>query len=119
MRISDWSSDVCSSDLLNISYHWSPDVMTYFYYSKGYKSSGYEQRLAPGTPEVPSFRPEYVDCYRLGFKASVPGTGLAISASACHSHYSIMKVSVFGWTMPKATQLRDAKPNRTRISHRW
>src|SRR3546814_8492568 len=115
MRISDWSADVCSSDLpsleltgglrytyekkkydtlnnqqvigvlidpvnrifldfrgapipfvtgttpdlttnevtphLNISYHWSPDVMTYFSYSKGYKSSGYEQRLAPGTPE--------------------------------------------------------------------
>src|SRR3546814_6119239 len=48
MRISDWSSDVCSSDL---------------------KSGGYEQRLAPGTPEVPSFRPEYVDSYELGFKA--------------------------------------------------
>lgn len=95
----------------NIAYHWSPSVMTYFSYSKGYKSGGYEQRLAPGTPAVPSFRPEYVNSYELGLKASIPDAGLAIGASAFHSKYRDMQISVVDGPSPTLTNAGDATLN--------
>src|SRR3546814_10699883 len=36
MRISDWSSDVCSSDLLEFT----DDTLLYAFYSRGYKAGG-------------------------------------------------------------------------------
>lgn len=104
---------------VNIAYHWSPDVMTYLSYSKGYKSGGYEQRLAPGTPAVPSFRPEYVNSYEFGLKASVPGTGLAVSASAFHSKYRDMQISVVDGPSPTLTNAGDATLNGGELELSW
>jgi len=95
---------------VNLSYHWSKDVMTYASYSKGYKSGGYEQRLAPGTPTVPYFRPEFVDSFEVGLKATVPG-GFTLSAAAFHSKYKDMQISVVDGPSPTLTNAGDATLN--------
>lgn len=104
---------------VNLAYHWSSDVMTYVSYSKGYKSGGYEQRLAPGTPAVPFFRPEYVDSYEAGIKLSVPESGVTISASGFHSKYKDMQISVVDGPSPTLTNAGDATLNGGEFELTW
>jgi iron complex outermembrane recepter protein len=104
---------------LNLAYHWSSDIMTYLSYSQGYKSGGYEQRLAPGTPAVPSFRPEYVDSFETGIKVSAPGAGVTISAAAFHSKYKDMQISVVDGPSPTLTNAGDATLNGGEIEVAW
>src|SRR3546814_2889120 len=95
MRISDWSSDVCSSDLLSnigttvdgdysdsqsdnewsgtlvLSYKPVDALLTYASYSKGYKAGGYNLDRSGLNPDSISvadlrFAPEKVDAYELG-----------------------------------------------------
>src|SRR3546814_14176074 len=97
MRISDWSSDVCSSDLLSnigttvdgdysdsqsdnewsgtlvLSYKPVDALLTYASYSKGYKAGGYNLARSGLNPDSISvadlrFAPEKVDAYELGLQ---------------------------------------------------
>ncbi len=97
--------------LVSLTYNWSSNVMTYASYSRGYKSGGYEQRLAPGTPQVPSFRPEFVDSFEAGLRISEPGNRLRLSASAFHSKYRDLQISVVDGPAPTLTNAGDATLN--------
>jgi len=46
----------------------SDDVMTYFSYSRGFRSGGFNGKLTPGQPPLP-YDPETVDSYELGLKS--------------------------------------------------
>ncbi|MEM7570384.1 MAG: TonB-dependent receptor, partial [Pseudomonadota bacterium] len=59
---SDWTP------MVNLAYQWTPDVMTYFTFSEGFKSGGFTQRIFPPLPEVPSFQPETARVVEAGFK---------------------------------------------------
>src|SRR3546814_17225467 len=65
MRISDWSSDVCSSDLLQ--YIWDDNLNFYTSYARGYKSGGYNS--LPYTGEDLPFKPEKAATVEVGFKS--------------------------------------------------
>ncbi|WP_136163811.1 TonB-dependent receptor [Sphingomonas flavalba] len=93
---------------LNLSYRWMPDVMTYASWARGYKSGGYEQRLAPGTPSVPRFAPEFVDSFEIGLKASLLDRQLQFSAAAFYSDYRDMQISVVDGPAPTLTNAGDA-----------
>lgn len=54
--------------MVNLSYYWLPDLMTYFTYSEGFKSGGFTQRIFPPEPSVPTFEPEFVTSYEVGLK---------------------------------------------------
>lgn len=97
--------------LVSLQYNWSPSVMTYVSYSRGYKSGGYEQRLAPGTPQVPSFLPEFVDSFEAGLRISEPTNRLRLSAALFHSSYSDMQISVVDGPAPTLTNAGDATLN--------
>src|SRR3546814_11773283 len=56
MRISDWSSDVCSSDL---------DVLVYGTWSRGFRPGGINRR---GT--LPPYGPDTLDNYEFGWTSS-------------------------------------------------
>src|SRR3546814_17790345 len=80
MRISDWSSDVCSSDLsvgyekmtgrFVIDYKITDDNLIYASYSRGYKSGGINPPLQPVFAVPESFKPEQVDAFEIGSKNS-------------------------------------------------
>src|SRR3546814_810427 len=78
MRISDWSSDVCSSDLWNgNSPAFSPDGTTvYFLSAKDDSSQLYSMPAAGGEPVKLTAFPVGVD----GFKISPDGSRVAFSA---------------------------------------
>ncbi|ARR56047.1 TonB-dependent receptor [Rhizorhabdus wittichii DC-6] len=103
----------------NLSYDWSSDLMTYVSYSRGYKSGGYEQRLAPGTPTIPSFRPEYVDSYEAGLKATAFDRRLTISAAAFHAKYKDLQISVVDGPAPTLTNGGDATLNGAELELGW
>src|SRR3546814_17473247 len=65
MRISDWSSDVCSSDLLQ--YIWDDNLNFYTSYARGYKSGGYNSLSYTGE-DLP-FKPEKAATVEVGFKS--------------------------------------------------
>src|SRR3546814_13274636 len=70
MRISDWSSDVCSSDLIELSYKPVDDVMAYAKYSRGYRKGSVNLASEIGTD---TFDPEHVKAYEIGAKTSFGG----------------------------------------------
>src|SRR3546814_9429587 len=56
MRISDWSSDVCSSDLQKaaVRYEVSPDTNVYFTYSTGFRSGNFNNFSIPFGNQTPA-----------------------------------------------------------------
>lgn len=94
--------------LLSVAYHLNDDLMTYASFSRGYKSGGYEQRLAPGTPEVPRFDPEFVDTYELGLKGSFADGRVNLGAAIFQSDYTDMQISVVDGPAPTITNAGDA-----------
>src|SRR3546814_15673264 len=69
MRISDWSSDVCSSDLFKeptfrvaLEHHFSRDILAYVSFNTGFKSGGYALLSAD------AYDPEKLKAYEAGLK---------------------------------------------------
>src|SRR3546814_3346821 len=70
MRISDWSSDVCSSDL-NFGVDWAVRDDAFFYVTtrRGYRAGALNTpRLAPVLAPFQSFGPQKVTDYEAGAK---------------------------------------------------
>ena len=53
---------------LGITYQWNPDLMTYFTYSRGYKSGGFNGRCQTEFTCGRTFDPEQVDGFEAGLK---------------------------------------------------
>src|SRR3546814_9724371 len=81
MRISDWSSDVCSSDLAT--------------YSRGFKSGGFSQRIAFPRTQAPAFDPEIVTNYEAGLKLQTADRRLRLNLAAFQLDYSNLQVVIF------------------------
>jgi iron complex outermembrane receptor protein len=78
--------------LVSVSYDWTPDVMTYASYSEGFKSGGFTQRVFPPEPSIPTFDPEFVQVYELGFKLTGASGRLRLNGAAFHTQYDDMQV---------------------------
>lgn len=105
--------------LVSLAYHFNEDLMTYASFSRGYKSGGYEQRLAPTTPAVPSFDPEFVDTYEIGLKGSFADGRLNFGAAVFHSDYQDMQISVVDGPAPTITNAGDATIQGAEIELSW
>src|SRR3546814_10652036 len=77
MRISDWSSDVCSSDLNSL----------YASYSRGYKSGGINPPLSPIFAVSESFGSESIDAFEIGSKNVFANGALQLNATAFYYKY--------------------------------
>lgn len=80
--------------MINLSYRWNDDVMTYLTYSEGFKSGGFTQRVFPGRPDIPAFVPEFVEVYELGVKADLFDSRARLNAAVFMTDYSDMQVLV-------------------------
>ena len=80
--------------MINVSYRWNDDVMTYLTYSEGFKSGGFTQRVFPGRPDIPAFVPEFVEVYELGVKADLFDSRARLNAAVFMTDYSDMQVLV-------------------------
>ncbi len=85
---------------LNLSYKWTPSVMTYVSYSEGYKSGGFTQRVFPPLPATPSFAPETADVYEVGFKTSEFDRKVQVNGAAFYTDYKNLQVNTLAGIAP-------------------
>ncbi|MCF8474049.1 MAG: TonB-dependent receptor [Emcibacter sp.] len=98
---------------VNLSYDATDDLMVYASYSEGFKSGGFSQRVfppiiapftaPPGTADIdliPTFLPEFVQVYELGFKYTGMEGRMHLNAAAFYTDYSDMQVQVFTSVAP-------------------
>jgi iron complex outermembrane receptor protein len=73
---------------ITIDYQLAPEILAYASFSKGFKSGGFTQRVFPPLPEAPSFGPEYVDSYEIGFKTEWFDKKLRFNTAAFFTDYT-------------------------------
>ena len=78
----------------NVAYRVTDSFMTYFTYSEGFKSGGFDQRFVVATPAPSTFEPETVKSYELGFKSQWFGDTLRLNAAAFHTDYSDLQIVI-------------------------
>jgi iron complex outermembrane receptor protein len=71
-----------------------PDMMGYISYDRGFKSGGFNLR----DPANPSFRPEVVDAYEIGWKSELLDRHLRLNAAVFNYEYENIQVSKFTTT---------------------
>jgi iron complex outermembrane receptor protein len=73
---------------ITIDYQLAEQILAYASFSKGFKSGGFTQRVFPPLPEAPSFGPEYVDSYEIGFKTEWFDKKLRFNTAAFFTDYT-------------------------------
>jgi len=99
--------------MVNLSYDFTDDLMVYGSYSEGFKSGGFTQRVfppqvagftaPPGTSDldlIPTFDPEFVEVFELGFKSTLMDGLMRINGAIFHTDYDDMQVEVFNSVAP-------------------
>jgi len=74
-----------------LSHDWSDNLMLYASYNRGFKSGNFNA-VAPGSP---SFDPEIVDAYELGFKGTFLDHRLQLNSSLFFYKYDDLQVNIF------------------------
>lgn len=100
-------------------WHVRQQLMTYVSYSKGYKSGGYEQRLAPGATRAPSFEPEFAEVYELGFKSTLANGRLSLNGAWFYTDYTDMQISVVDGVAPTLTNAGDSTITGIELEANW
>ncbi|MBV1901370.1 MAG: TonB-dependent receptor [Kordiimonadaceae bacterium] len=86
--------------MANLAYQWTDDFMTYATFSRGFKGGGFSQNVFPPLPELPSFDPEFVTVYEVGFKSSAFDNRLRLNGAAFQTNYDDMQVVVIEFIAP-------------------
>ena len=80
--------------LANISYRMTDKVMTYFSYSEGFKSGGFDERPLTPEPAPMSFEPETAQTFEIGLKSDLFNDRVRFNVAAFHTQYDDMHVVV-------------------------
>jgi iron complex outermembrane recepter protein len=78
--------------MVNVAYNFNDELMTYATYSEGFRSGGFVQRIFPPLPFVPSFGPEFVKSYELGFKFTNDQGNFSLNGAGFFMDYSDIQV---------------------------
>lgn len=112
--IADFSVDLEDSwnsfdPKVSLEYAWTDDVMTYFVYSEGFKSGGFQ--FAKFTPADASvvFAPERVQTYEIGMKSQWWNRRVTANLSAFRYDYSDLQV-------PRTTATPGGAPTITTVN---
>jgi iron complex outermembrane receptor protein len=84
------------SPRLGLDYHWTPHVMTYASYSRGFKSGGFDMRgnaaLYPQTEN--GYNSETADNYEVGIKSTLLDDTLLLDFTVFYNPYSNAQIGV-------------------------
>ena len=70
----------------DVQYQWTPDVMTYFQFSTGFKGGGVSPRPYIAAQVTP-FGPETLNAYEIGFKSYLFGHHMRLNLAAFYNQY--------------------------------
>ncbi|PTQ13584.1 TonB-dependent receptor [Sphingomonas oleivorans] len=79
--------------MADLSYKWTPEIMTYLRFAEGFKSGGYSFRFFPPVQTVPAYDPEYARVYEAGFKSTLLGGLARVNGAIFRTDYSNLQVS--------------------------
>lgn len=82
---------------LGLNYQWSPDVMLYGYYARGFKSGGFTGRLGI-VEDLGPYDQEEVDTFELGFKGDFFDGQLRANLAVFHTDYKDMQLAQIYFT---------------------
>ncbi|MCB1683677.1 MAG: TonB-dependent receptor [Pseudomonadales bacterium] len=107
--------------LATVSYDLTDRVMVYASYSEGFKSGGFTQRVfppivsgftaPPGTPDIdliPTYEPESVDVFEVGFKSTLFDGRVRFNGAVFHTSYDDLQVQVFNSVAPVTQNIGEA-----------
>jgi iron complex outermembrane recepter protein len=84
------------SPRIGLDYHWTPQIMTYVSYSKGFKSGGFDMRgnaaLYPQTEN--GYNSETADNYEAGVKSTLLNDTLLLNFTVFYDPYSNAQIGV-------------------------
>lgn len=95
-------TDTEFTPMVNLSYNWTNDVMTYATFSRGFKSGGFAPRIFPPVDSVDTLKygPETVTSYEVGWKLSGFDRRLRVNGALYYSDYKDIQVQVFRAVAP-------------------
>ena len=80
---------------VNLTYHWSDNLMTYMSYSEGFKGGGFVQRNGPAAAGVDkSYGPEFATVYEIGAKWASDNRRMNVSATGFFTDYTDLQLNV-------------------------
>lgn len=85
-----------TSAIASIAYKWTDNILTYFSFSEGFKSGGFDQRFEAPVPsgEPSGFEPEFATSYELGFKTDLFENRLRLNAAFFHTDYEDLQIVI-------------------------
>ena len=80
--------------MLNLAYTIDDQTMVYGTYSEGFKVGGFNQRIFPPEPSLPTFDPEYVKSFEVGVKTELLDNNLRLNFAAFTSDYTDLQLLI-------------------------
>lgn len=78
----------------------TPDILTYFTFSTGFKSGGWTTRATTPILTAPTFNPEKATTYELGFKGKFLNNRLQANLATYLTDYTDLQVTVYSGISP-------------------
>jgi outer membrane receptor protein involved in Fe transport len=106
---------------LGIQYHFSPDVMAYTSWAKGFKQGGWTTRLQAeiADPTAARFSPEYSETYELGLKSEMFNHHLLANAAVYYTNYDGIQLNIQQGISPVYTNAGNAKIKGAELELQW
>ena len=83
-----------TTPMLNLAYTIDDQTMVYGTYSEGFKVGGFNQRIFPPEPSLPTFDPEYVKSFEVGVKTELLDNNLRLNFAAFTSDYTDLQLLI-------------------------
>ncbi len=96
---------------VGIQYHFTPDVMTYASWGKGFKAGGWTTRLSAviNSPKQAEYGPEQSKTYELGLKSAWLNRHLIANAAVYYTDYNAIQLNIQQGISPVYTNAGNAK----------
>lgn len=102
-----------------LQYRFTPDVMGYLTYAKGYKDGGWTTRLTAPEPVIPTFGPEKADTYEAGVKSDWFARTLQINAAVFFTKYDGIQLNFQQGLSPTIENAGDADIKGAELEATW
>jgi iron complex outermembrane recepter protein len=89
-------SDEALMPSASIQYDFTPDIMGYVSYNRGFKAGGFSVAELSAIPANYPFEPEFVDAYEAGLKIRLPGSRLSLDVAAFRNDFQDLQVVIGG-----------------------
>ncbi len=115
LKADDWTP------MANISYDVNDNLMTYFTYAEGFKSGGVQQRNAGPVGVAPTYDPEFVESFEIGFKYNNPNGNFVLNVAAFYADYTDIQLETLApeGIAPQLDNAGEGEIKGFEIESRW